>query len=536
MMRRMVFPSGVGSISLLCCATRWYTPMSGLSGLEFRNRRLSEELKVAAQQREYKSPFWITEGQLKIVGNGKVAVKPGETALATIKPPRRRRGPTPPPPTRNEENNTETGVEDDDGSTTLTVEYYNADQTTDASQIESFASKFGKYFTIEYTPINAVKGALYRGSMRRALQGHAALKEFKSPVWATKEQVAKYYPGVQIKPEEEEKFIAVSFTKLSDNGIDKQVITYNLYNIEQTTNQKAIEDKLDQLKKRALSGLTAKPYAEHCQEPLQKIALEKGYTSIYWVTAQQMAKFTPPLKLKSGEKGVPLQMTDNKTGNKIDVMVYNANQMIDEDAVERHLKIMNGQRVPSIKVFIGGLLETSEEELKELLAPYGVPTKLSLKRGFAFVEFQSKVEAEAAISNLKGTPFGNAPSIHLEMARTREESNKLTACRNHMAGTCKYGENCRYSHDPEIVKKAQEEGAAEGAEEGNSSSDRDQRAQEKAQAVWGRNPGGEESRGGGFQRGGGRGFQRPSNNDGNGGGFQRGGGFQQGGGGFQQGG
>lgn len=83
----------------------------------------------------------------------------------------------------------------------------------------------------------------------------------------------------------------------------------------------------------------------------------------------------------------------------------------------------------SVKLYVGNLgFDTTEQELEEAFAHHGQVYSASIvtdrdtgrSRGFAFVEFESKASAQAAIQALNGTELGGR-SITVNEARPREE-------------------------------------------------------------------------------------------------------------------
>ena len=81
------------------------------------------------------------------------------------------------------------------------------------------------------------------------------------------------------------------------------------------------------------------------------------------------------------------------------------------------------------KLYVGNLsFETMENELQELFGQCGKVNSCSLitdkftgkSRGFAFVEMGSDAEAQKAIGELNGKPFGGRP-LTVNEAKPREE-------------------------------------------------------------------------------------------------------------------
>jgi RNA recognition motif-containing protein len=83
----------------------------------------------------------------------------------------------------------------------------------------------------------------------------------------------------------------------------------------------------------------------------------------------------------------------------------------------------------SIKLYVGNLsYNTSSEDLRELFAAAGTVDSASVvedrdtgrSRGFGFVEMATKEEAEAAIAQFNGKPFGGR-NLTVNEARPRED-------------------------------------------------------------------------------------------------------------------
>jgi len=82
-----------------------------------------------------------------------------------------------------------------------------------------------------------------------------------------------------------------------------------------------------------------------------------------------------------------------------------------------------------MRIFVGNLsFATTEEELSQLFAPYGVVERVQIiqdrdtsrSRGFGFVEMPDATEAQAAITGLQGATLGGR-TLTVNEARPREE-------------------------------------------------------------------------------------------------------------------
>lgn len=83
----------------------------------------------------------------------------------------------------------------------------------------------------------------------------------------------------------------------------------------------------------------------------------------------------------------------------------------------------------AVKLYVGNLpYSTTDEDLKELFAPYGTVVSASVisdrdsgrSKGFGFVEMETEEEANAAIEALNGKDFGGR-NLVVNIARPREE-------------------------------------------------------------------------------------------------------------------
>ena len=82
-----------------------------------------------------------------------------------------------------------------------------------------------------------------------------------------------------------------------------------------------------------------------------------------------------------------------------------------------------------VKVYVGNLsYSTTEDELRTLFAQAGTVKSVALikdrdtgrSKGFAFVEYETQVEAQKAISMFNGQEMGNR-ALTVNLARPREE-------------------------------------------------------------------------------------------------------------------
>ncbi len=87
------------------------------------------------------------------------------------------------------------------------------------------------------------------------------------------------------------------------------------------------------------------------------------------------------------------------------------------------------------KVYIGNLsFETTEQQVRDLFAPYGSIASINMVRdrdtnrfrGFCFVEMKAEADAEAAIAGLKGTEV-NGRKVRVNDARSRKGKEKKSA-------------------------------------------------------------------------------------------------------------
>jgi len=99
------------------------------------------------------------------------------------------------------------------------------------------------------------------------------------------------------------------------------------------------------------------------------------------------------------------------------------------------------------KVFVGGLhWNTTEPDLKELFSEFGPVRSVRIildretgrSRGFGFVEFSEKEQAELAVENLNGKSLDNR-SIKVSMAIERERKRSSEKPASDETGTAANG-------------------------------------------------------------------------------------------------
>jgi len=72
------------------------------------------------------------------------------------------------------------------------------------------------------------------------------------------------------------------------------------------------------------------------------------------------------------------------------------------------------------RIFIGGIVkETTERDIEEPFAQFGRISKVSVKDGYAFVDYEDKGVTEKAIETLDGSLLRGS-KIHVEPSRGRE--------------------------------------------------------------------------------------------------------------------
>jgi cold-inducible RNA-binding protein len=85
-----------------------------------------------------------------------------------------------------------------------------------------------------------------------------------------------------------------------------------------------------------------------------------------------------------------------------------------------------------MKLYVGNLpYDTSEDDLRELFAPYGNPESVTIvtdrdtgrSRGFGFVEFSDDAQAKAAMGALNGKDMGGR-ALTVNEARPRAEGGR----------------------------------------------------------------------------------------------------------------
>ena len=82
------------------------------------------------------------------------------------------------------------------------------------------------------------------------------------------------------------------------------------------------------------SGISGKQFPTHVQNQLNEVMQHEKFESPYWISAESMKYFTPPLELRSKAKGanVRLWLTDSKI-----TVLYNASEISNQSILDAHL-------------------------------------------------------------------------------------------------------------------------------------------------------------------------------------------------------
>jgi translation initiation factor 3 subunit G len=105
------------------------------------------------------------------------------------------------------------------------------------------------------------------------------------------------------------------------------------------------------------------------------------------------------------------------------------------DAQQREEDSSNQIRVTNISE------DTTENDLRELFRRFGTTSRIYLakdkgtnqSRGFAFITYTSRADAQKAIDRLNGYGYGNL-ILHVEFAKPREEDSVKTQGAGNRAG------------------------------------------------------------------------------------------------------
>jgi arginine/serine-rich splicing factor 2 len=116
-----------------------------------------------------------------------------------------------------------------------------------------------------------------------------------------------------------------------------------------------------------------------------------------------------------------------------------------------------------VKVYVGNLdFATAERDLDEVFGRFGklmdvfIPreNRGTISRGFGFVTFYDRRDAEEAVDRLDETDL-HGRTIRVNLAKTRPPLDTRRSvpgketCRDYQRGTCSRGRDCRYAHDGE---------------------------------------------------------------------------------------
>jgi RNA recognition motif-containing protein len=102
------------------------------------------------------------------------------------------------------------------------------------------------------------------------------------------------------------------------------------------------------------------------------------------------------------------------------------------------------------------LLQTTERDLEEAFSKYGPITKTRVisdrdtgkPRGFGFVSFENVRDAEEALNGMHGFNLqGREIRVDRTEVRSKRDPREKPLCRLYLKGDCKYGSNCRFSHE-----------------------------------------------------------------------------------------
>ncbi|KNH05273.1 hypothetical protein XU18_3677 [Perkinsela sp. CCAP 1560/4] len=434
MMHRLFF-SGV--VRLQAEKLRHYIAVNLIKDVPFKNPTVQEEFGVTAKQKGYTSPYWVKHqyiAKFKEAGY-EIEIKPDEVPVQVVRKMR-----------------TDTRHQDDESDAKESIiDYYNIEQTTNPSIFDENWVRLSRFIFSKRNIPTDLHGQQFDRFVRLSMRIHLVKHLIRSSNihWISEDQL-KYFP--QARPREGAQLLRV------------KDLPHGFYHVSEFQNKDTgnpIARWLKRKKSTAYSAVTGKPYAQHCQAKLQKVARLRGYKYRHWVTASQLAKFVPPLKLKPKQKGVSLKMTDAKTGKKTEVIAYNQKQLVQPRIVTVHINRIIGKtkfKAGKNTVVVANVEEATDDEIKDALISYGhIYQILRIRKSLVMVNFISDASAKEAIEKAQGMSIGSAHGIRLSAPQKTDEK----VCKSMlMTGTCKIKERCPFIHDEEVIneiRKRQEE-------------------------------------------------------------------------------
>ena len=410
---------------------RNYIALNIIGDKPFSVPSVQEEFAVTAKQKGYTNPHWLKKKYiqlLKEVGYD-IDLKPDEVPVQVVK----------------KKNERPKGEKSDDESDEkeIIVDYYNVEQTTHPEIFTKEWVQSSRWtFAGKSTLPRDIHGQTFQPHIRVILRLHMVKRGTKSNKWVSEDQL-KYFPTA--KPHE-------GATPIKFAGLQ-----HGLYNLSDFRNKETGTNPVGQwLYKKtntAYSAVTGKPYAKHCQPVLQAVARKRGYKHRHWVTASQMSKFVPPLKLKPNQKGVSLKMVDGKTGKKSEVIAYNQKQLVQPRIVTVHINRLIGKtrfRQGKNTIVALNVAEATDEEIKDALVSYGHIYQIQRTRPhIVMVNFIADSSAKEVLEKAQGMTIGRAQGVSFNKPTNKADR----ACKTMLlTGTCPIKDRCRFNHDEEHIE------------------------------------------------------------------------------------
>ena len=194
---------------------------------------------------------------------------------------------------------------------------------------------------LRYAPFSGMSGRPFPPSelKSRILAEAATIRGYTSPYWLTSDEITIFIPRIAVKPDAGDGVTTRCMAVDRQTGFLERCDTLH-FNAEQTTDPTAIASFVATLPagdftSAPRSALNGKQFPPGPASILTEVAENCGYTSPYWLTDDQIRKVIPAVNLRpdAGE-GVPLNWTSSK-GHFVFRTMYNADQTMDPEAVNK---------------------------------------------------------------------------------------------------------------------------------------------------------------------------------------------------------
>ena len=418
---------------------RHYTAMSIIGDKSFTVPSVQEELAVTAKQKGYTKSHWISKRHVQLLNEAgyDIEVKKDEVPVQVVR--------------KKHDKRSSEGADDESDDKEVIIDYYNIEQTNRPDMFNKQWMGLSKWaFGSAKSFPKDIHGQRFDPSIRLLLRVHMIKRNTRSTTWISEDQM-KYFPTAKLQANA----VPVKIAGL-------QNALYHLSDFrDPETGRNPISQWLFRKKHTAYSAVTGKPYAPHCQAILQTVASKRKYKHRHWVTASQMSKFVPPLKLRPNQKGVPLEMVDARTGRKSQVLAYNQKQLVQPRIVTVHINRLIGKtnfRPGKNTVVVVGVTDATDDEVKDALVGYGHIYQIQRSRPhIVLVNFIADASAKEVIEKAQGITIGRSQGVTFNRLAKKAEK----PCRSMLlTGSCPIKERCLFNHDEEFIesiRKKQEE-------------------------------------------------------------------------------